>query len=190
MINYLFCLTLPLAFLCTGAKETPPTVSDYITKAAEIEGVPPDLLRAICWVESENDVWAYAHNDGGKGNSAFGACQILYKTARGLGLGEYTGCKVDFRENSKVVVPKSAILCPLFDIKESAKYAAKYLKLKLEEYEDPEEATAAYNTGTKKLCTKGWLFDKNGKRVTPCVVGDLVNRYYVRKVFKAMAEGR
>ncbi len=62
----------------------------------------------------------------------------------------------------------------LMDPSENTHYAAKYLRLQLDRYGDTLQAVAAYNAGSYRA-------DKNGHPR---------NRAYVRKVFKAWAEGK
>lgn len=51
--------------------------------AALLAGVNPDLLSAVCYVESRHDTAAYVHNDGG--SPSYGMCQIKLNTARYMG---------------------------------------------------------------------------------------------------------
>lgn len=191
MKSILFIIALLYSSIAQSA-----SVEEVIRKVAIEEEVPAPLLSAICWVESKHNVEAYNYNDGGAGNAAFGVCQVLYNTAKDLGFPVNPGCVLDFRIEVKnwpkfqIPIPRESTLCPLFSVENSARYAAKYLKLKLNFYEDFESATSAYNLGIKKTCTTGWIHDKLGKRIKPCIIGDILNRYYVKRVFEALSEGK
>ena len=45
-------------------------------KAAKATGVDEELIRAVCWVESNHRPYAYRHSDSSLGHS-FGICQVL-----------------------------------------------------------------------------------------------------------------
>lgn len=51
--------------------------------AALLNNVDPDLLGAICYVESKHNVYAYNSSDGN--SPSYGICQVKFGTAKGLG---------------------------------------------------------------------------------------------------------
>lgn len=109
--------------------------------------LPPQLLSAICWVESHHDAKAINLDDGGA--DSLGVCQMQLKTAQMLG----------FKGTSKQLMHPSI----------NVKYAAKYLKKQLIRYDGQlDKAVSSYNAGS----------------YTP------KNKYYVNRVFRAMAKGR
>lgn len=115
--------------------------------------LPPGLLSALCWVESNHKARAVNPDDGG--SPSVGLCQIKPTTARGLG---FRGTREDLMQ-------------PKYNIK----YAAKYLKLQIDRYNgDLRQGVAAYNAGKCRFNEKG----------------QIMNRLYVDKVFKAWAKGR
>ena len=111
---------------------------------AIITNVPEKLLWSICHTESRLSVLAYNHHDGGHNNSAFGVCQVLLKTAEGLGFKDRRGkCRTGHAK------------CRLFDPQTNIRYAAKYLKKQLVRYKNNIKlAVSAYNAGTAKKCKK------------------------------------
>ncbi len=89
--------------------------------------LPPGLLSAVCWVESNHRPHAINKYDGG--TPSYGICQIKEKVARDLG---YNGTIKELHKN------------PITN----AWYAAKLLKYQLDRYEgDPRKAVSAYNMG-------------------------------------------
>lgn len=173
---------------------------DYIDKAfkdisVEI-GVSESLLRAICWVETGHRPHLYRHADAGLNNHAFGICQVLYRTAKDMGLKD-DKCENDFNEHS--VQDRTYDNCQLFGPRTNIRYAAKYLKSRLEKYEGDEfKAIAAYNSGSYKICRDGWLYigevqlDGTYQRVKfkRCVKGGPINLYYVGSVLNALEKER
>lgn len=88
--------------------------------------LPPQLLPAICFVESSHRVDAIHHDDGG--GDSLGICQVKLETAKMLG---FKGSK-------------QALMRPEVNIK----YAALYLKKQISRYHgDTRKAVAAYNAG-------------------------------------------
>lgn len=110
--------------------------------ASQTFNLPPGLLSAVCWVESNHRSLIHK-NDGSE--DSIGMCQIHMSTARDMG---YEGSK-------------RHLLRP--DI--NAYYAAKYLRLKLDHYlGDPRKAVAAYNAGKHRENKRG--LTKNRKYVS------------------------
>lgn len=96
--------------------------------------LPPGLLSALCWVESNHKPAAINQYDGG--SPSYGLCQIKLETAKMVG---YRGSE------KQLLNPKTNVF-----------WAAKYLKKQLDRYgEDPRKAVAAYNAGTHKTNKKG-----------------------------------
>lgn len=121
----------------------------FFNVTAQLE-LPPGLLSATCWVESNHKVNAVNVDDGG--SSSYGACQIKLETAQMLG---YTGAVKKLKDPAVNVY-----------------WAGRYLKYQLDRYDgDPRKAVAAYNAGTHRVNAKG----------------QIKNRKYVEKVFKAWA---
>lgn len=101
-------------------------LTQLIMAISKAVGVPGVLLLAICTHESglKNIV-----TPDDNGSPSYGICQIKMDTAASLG---YQGNK------DSLMIPKINI-----------RYAAKYLKMQLERYDDSWcKATAAYNSGT------------------------------------------
>jgi soluble lytic murein transglycosylase-like protein len=165
---------------------------EYINNAfklvSEEEGVDEMLLRAICWVESNHKPHAYRHGDASRSDHAFGMCQILYSTARGLGLKD-DKCLRDFQD----MLPheRNYSSCKLFGPKTNIRYAARFLKQLLERYTNNEfKSVLAYNSGRYIVCKDGWLYvnqiqeDGSYERIQfkRCLKGGPVNLYYASKV--------
>lgn len=92
--------------------------------------LPPGLLSALCWVESNHKTAAINQYDGD--SPSYGVCQIKLETAKSMG----------FRGDSK------ALMKPEINIK----WSAKYLKRQMTRYDnDPRKAVAAYNAGTHRV---------------------------------------
>ena len=185
-------------------------VEASIKRAADKVGVPPELLSAICWAESRHEPEAYAHGDGKNQNHAFGICQVLYTTALDLGLPKDDNCKRDFRtkqsrinagetpEKDFIPIKRDYHSCALFGPYSNALYAAKFLRWKLDTYDESWiSATAAYNSGTVRTCPEKGYFNlrtyKKGivkyKKIL-CTPGGLLNQQYVDRVMKALKERR
>jgi len=170
-------------------------VDEGLIKAAKKVGVPHKLLRAICYSESRLDTRAVAYSDGGGTNHALGMCQILYQTAVGMGMGSDDRCLTHIEKSQRVYGN-----CKLFGPYTNAFYAARVLKYQLRRYNESwANATAAYNSGTVKICSKRAYYSvriyvkKTGTvkwRRIKCKSGGLMNSNYVDRVMKAMAEGK
>lgn len=160
-------------------------IEEAIVQAAEQAGVPADLLRGICTIESNLTVDAFVHSDGGDDeNHAFGMCQVLYKTAVKY-VGKDKNCQRDFRD-----LEKNYSTCKLFGPKVNALAAARYLKSQLDRYDGHHfKAAAAYNSGSIRHCSEsGWLTNAKGERVVQCKPGDLLNRYYVTRLKSVLSK--
>lgn len=97
-------------------------------------GLPPGLLSAICYVESNHRPHVIRHQDG-KGDS-LGICQIKLTTARMVG---FKGTREELMQ------PKVNIY-----------YAAAYLKRQIKRYGgDTFTAVSAYNRGSSALKPNG-----------------------------------
>lgn len=177
-----------LLFLISGTANA--VSQDYIDQAFQTisreEGVPEDVLRAICWVESNHKTYAYNHGDSNQTDHAFGVCQVLYSTAHSMGLND-AKCLDDFREVSyrDRVYEK----CKLFGPKTNIRYAARFLKSRLKKEDNLFKAIAAYNTGRYKICRDGWLYYQ-GIPFKRCLIGGPANMYYLIRVFEALKDRR
>ena len=172
--------------------------------------IDPLLLKAVCQAESSKklDPSAFNYSDGSKNNHAFGICQVLYSTAKSLGLKD-SRCRANFDKETitsisdgtggMVEVPLEKVYrnCRLFGPYTNATYAAKLLRYNLDRYKgDLKKAIAAYNAGSAKTCKKGYLTvkftsGKSNKTKTyrkKCPKGGLLNHYYVEKVLSNLAE--
>jgi hypothetical protein len=159
------------------------TIQGEIRRAAEKVGVPPELLSAICYAESNHRPNAFVYSDGTGTNHAFGACQVLLETAREMGFKD-DRCENDFRYRKQ---ERKWKYCKLFGYYTNAYYAAKYLKRQLKRYENSWiHATAAYNTGSVKWCKNGWVHNAHGKRMYRCRKGGILNQRYVDRVMHAL----
>jgi soluble lytic murein transglycosylase-like protein len=115
--------------------------------------LPPDLLKALCYVESKHKPAALNKHDGG--SQSLGICQIKFATAKSMG---FTG------RPSDLMRPEVNIL-----------FAGKYLKHQLTRYKNHvEKAVVAYNQGYAREVTstqyskkvfKQWTFYKNQVRM-------------------------
>lgn len=114
--------------------------------------LPPNLLHALCYVESSHNVSA-VHVQDGKTDS-YGVCQVKYETAVWLG----------FKGTPKqLMLPSTNVY-----------YAAKYLSYNLKRYNgDTVKAVIAYNRGNAKGLTttnysdkvfKQWKFAHRGNK--------------------------
>ena len=171
-------------FFSTCAAEAKPHV-EALKRAAKKVGVPPELLKAICTAESNLRPSAYVHADGGDENSAFGMCQILYRTARGMGFKGDSCLGKDFNK-----LPRTYKNCNLFGPYTNSYWAARYLKYQLNRYNGSWiSAIAAYNTGSLKICKTGKVIRKKDRKVLyTCQKGGLYNQRYVDRVLRALQE--
>lgn len=108
--------------------------------------LPPGLLSAVCYVESNHKITAINHKDGKHpaATTSYGICQIKKETAASVG----------FKGTAK----------KLQDPITNMYWAAKFLKFQLKRYGgDPRKAVAAYNAGAYRVNQKGLI--KNRKYV-------------------------
>lgn len=170
--------------------------TDYINKAfSEISkevGVNESLLRAICYVESNHKPYLYRYADASLNNHAFGICQVLYFTAQHMGLKD-PKCLNDFSDLP--IKDRTYESCKLFGPRTNIRYAALYLKSRLEKYDNNEfQAIAAYNSGTYKVCRDGWLYANKVRfdgsygreKFKRCIKDGPINFYYINRVLKAL----
>ena len=100
-------------------------MSTAILLAALVVGIDPNLLSAVCFVESGHKEEAYVAMDGK--TPSYGLCQIKKGTARDMG----------FRGSS----------AQLMQAETNAFYAAKYLKYHYKRNGNWEKAVISYNAG-------------------------------------------
>ena len=141
-------------------------VLEAIDKVSKETGTPPELLEAICRVESNLNPYAFKRNDGGRKNHAFGACQVLRRTGEALLETRDKGCDRDFQHVAYSQRTKKN--CFLFDPYNNVKAAALYLKKHIARYDSLEDVVAGYNAGSAKR-----------KKTS----GQLINEGYVKKVY-------
>lgn len=105
-----------------------------IALAAQLSGVSPDTLTAICFQESSLRPKTVVHHDGG--SASYGLCQVKFTTAREIFGG----------------ITRTNLLDPFLN----ALVAGKYLnKLKTRYNGNKDCAINSYNTGPRKTkCTK------------------------------------
>ena len=128
------------------------TFTALILATAKTVGVPASLFLAICTHESNLHNIVVPH-DGG--SASYGLCQIKEDTAKDLGYrGIATGPVQPSYTMPGALEPAGkpkGLMVPSVNVL----YAAKYLKKKLEQYDnDWCKATAAYNAGTYNPSTK------------------------------------
>lgn len=166
-------------------------------RVAEEIGVPQPLLRAICWSESKFNREGYNPGDGKGNNHAFGICQVLHSTARGLGFkddkcfGDFDD-KVDAKTGRLRKAIRSYRTCKLFGAYTNILYAAKYLKTKMDQYDNSYiSAIAAYNAGSVRICKTGYVLRAKDRSILwKCTPGKILNEFYINGVLKALEEGR
>lgn len=190
MIKLLFLILLTVTSNVALAKPgdaDPEQLTQAFDKAAKKVGVPVRLLRAICWAESDHDPISYEYNDGNSGNSAFGICQVLQRTAEDFGIKD-ARCSADFTLESTRTYKN----CKLFGLYTNILIAARYLKSKLDKYDGSwSSAIAAYNTGTIRICRKGKVYRAKDRSILyTCKKGHLLNQKYVDRVLHAIHDGR
>lgn len=129
-------LILTLSLLTTEAMAE--EIRSHIVASANEVGISPELLTAVCWVESNHR----NVNNWSDGNSAsYGPCQIKYTTAKMLGF--------------------DGPISSLYDPKVSTLFAAKFLRKQLNRYDYHWlHAIAAYNTGRLKTNDQGQIVNK------------------------------
>lgn len=182
------------SFSTTSLADTGVEYIDAIFARVSLEvGVPEKLLRAICWSETKFNPEAYNDGDGKGMNHAFGVCQVLLDTASELGFKD-SNCRRSFLdkidEYSGVITKVSRKYkdCKLFGLYTNILYAAKYLKVKLVQYDNSwVSAIAAYNAGSVRMCKTGKVHRlKDGSVLGHCRRGHLLNESYVDSVLKTL----
>jgi soluble lytic murein transglycosylase-like protein len=109
----------------------------FLTISTQLN-LPPGLLEAVCYVESEHNPAVIAYSDGL--SNSFGLCQIKYTTARWMG---FNGTEEDLLE-------------PYVN----AFFAGKYLAYQLKKYNNIVKALIAYNRGNAKNLNRTEYSDK------------------------------
>lgn len=128
--------------------------STIILAAAKSIGVPGALLLAICSQETRL-INVMVPNDNGA--PSYGICMVQEGTARMMGYkGIATGpLQPSLRKGFKGLMEPLGKPMGLMDPTINARYAAKYLKEKLDDYEgDWCRSVAAYNAGTYNPSSK------------------------------------
>lgn len=121
-----------------------------IEESALEEGAPPDLVVAVCIIESSLNPYATNFNDGG-GRNSHGLCQVQYRTARWL------GCANTVKE--------------LYSLKINSACAARYISYQLKRYDYYwPNAIASYNSGSI-------IKDRKGKLVNQVYVDKVMKVY-------------
>jgi len=181
-----FLIFFVCTFLCSSVYAESYTDKAFRQISKKV-GVDESVLRAVCWVESKHTPHSYNHGDASKNDHAFGMCQILYSTAKSLGLKDER-CANDF--DKALPAERVYVNCKLFGTRTNIGYAAAYLKQKINKYNgDVFKAISAYNTGQYQKCKDGWLYYK-GKKFRKCLIGGPVNFYYVKEVYNALKDER
>lgn len=107
------------------------TLALIFATATHFFDLPPHLLEAVCYVESEHDVLAINKKDGK--SPSYGICQVKYETAKELG---FNGTR------EQLMLPNRNIY-----------YAAKYLRKQMNRYNGRTcWAVQAYNRGSAHDC--------------------------------------
>lgn len=131
-----------------------------ILLAALIVGIDPELLSAVCYVESGHKVDAYVHNDGG--SPSYGQCQIKMGTAKDMG----------FRGT------KTQLMSPGIN----ALYAAKYLRYQYKRFGSWSSAVISFNAG--RVISKTVYVDKVKKVMGRVKWNRLQNAHVETRVLK------
>lgn len=140
MTHLLRLLLIAILTISTEANAKRSTVKALIKRQALAVGVPPQLLIAICSVESGLNPYVTNFHDGGR--HSHGLCQVQTRTARWL------GCARNAEQLYKPAI--------------NAKCAAEYLRYQLKRYKGYEPyAVAAYNTGTLKRTKTGRIVNQD-----------------------------
>ncbi len=176
------------------------SVDSILDRVAQTQDVSPNLLRAICTVESGDangipNLQAFTQDDGGPGNHAFGACQVLLSTAEHLGFRDVSDRCRNYTSHQKAEYST----CGLFGPVTNFHFAAKYLKWQMKRYGQhrpghPDKTPlmnviAAYNSGTVRMCpADGRSRNRAGKVLGTCRKGEYVNQEYVTKVLRELEE--
>ena len=195
-MKYLLILLLLFSQQAFSEEITPKYIDEVFARVSKEVDVPEKLLRAVCWSETKFNVEAYNHGDGTGNNSAFGICQVLYKTAVEYGFKdprcEGSFLDVEDKDGKLKKTSRSYKECKLFGVYTNVLYGAKYLKSRLDLYDGSwVSASAAYNTGTVRICKTGKVYRAKDKTfLWKCTKGGILNQKYVDDVLQALQEGR
>lgn len=111
---------------------------DHFENVTNELGLPKDLIKAICTVESGLRANAINRNDAGENRHSIGLCQVQYTTALELGLKPNKACYGG-------IFPK----CVLFDPYLNIQIAGLYLQKQFIRYKGNLKKTiSAYNAGS------------------------------------------
>lgn len=137
MNNKVYIFLLAIA-ICT--KLTAISVDEALQKASDEQGIPVNVLRAVCTVES--NLKPHVTGDSDNGEPSIGLCQIKYSTA------VWQGFKGKVTELYKPLV--------------NARYAAKHIKYLLKKHDDNwRYAVAEYNYGRLRFNNKGQIYNRS-----------------------------
>ena len=126
-LRYLLFLALLLPFNVASSSFHDKSLNAIYREAAKTNGIPVELLRAVCETESKHNLKVKRVWDGG--SYSYGVCQVKLGTARLLG---FKG------KEQQLIDPNTNI-----------DYAAKYLAYQLKRYKgDYKKAIVSYNRGS------------------------------------------
>lgn len=195
-MKYIFLLIFFISQQALGEEITTKYIDEVFARVSKEEKIPEKLLRAVCWSESKFNPEAYNHGDGTGMNHAFGICQVLYKTATEFGFKD-ANCERSFldvedEDGSLKKTSRSYKDCKLFGVYTNVVYGAKFLKSRLQMYDDSWiSAIAAYNTGSVKICKTGKVYRaKDHTLLWKCKKGGILNQKYVDDVLQALQESK
>lgn len=127
-MNGLSSILIACGLVVSAHAEGTAQLESTIERIAFQEKAPPELMLAICKVESSLRPTAVNHKDG-NGRTSIGLCQIQLRTAQWMG---YTGDEKG-----------------LYSVESNVKYSARYLAYQLRRYDHVYDyAIAAYNAGS------------------------------------------
>lgn len=122
--------------------------------ASVIHGLPPGLLGAVCWVESNHRPEVVHHDDGPE--DSVGVCQLHPSTARFMGFKDQVAARLlrqaeeepDAKRSGQLIQQAyrhelNQLLKPEINIE----YAARYLAYQLKRYGDVPRAVTSFNQG-------------------------------------------
>ena len=150
-----------LVFVCTFINtaadgRVKSRVPFYITNAAKIHNVDPELMYAICLVESKCNAHAINNDDGTANEKAigikiksYGLFQIKLATAEDLGfiiktyVTSFTKRGKHITKHRQVIDNSDELLKPATN----AFYAAKFVAKLFKKYQSTEKTISAYNAG-------------------------------------------
>jgi soluble lytic murein transglycosylase-like protein len=126
-LKYILFLALLLPFNIASNSFQDKSLGAMYKEAAKTNGIPVELLRAVCEIESKHNLKVKKVWDGG--SYSYGVCQVKLGTARMLG---FKG------KEQQLINPNTNI-----------DYAAKYLAYQLKRYKgDYKKAIVSYNRGS------------------------------------------